>query len=162
MDPTFDFADARNRMVDSQVRPNKVTDPRIIAAMREIPPRISCPSASPVRYIDEDIPLGDGRVLMEPMVIARLVQLLAPTEAERALVIAAGPGYGAALLAACGVRVTALEEDRRLIEPRRTGAGIGCAVGPPGVRPARGWLAARGAVRHDPAGRRSAATPADA
>ncbi len=53
---------------------------------------------------------------MEPMVIARLVQLLAPTEAERALVVAAGVGYGAALLAACGVRVTALEEDRRLIE----------------------------------------------
>ncbi len=39
MDPTFDFTDARNRMVDSQVRPNKVTDPRIIAAMRRIPAR---------------------------------------------------------------------------------------------------------------------------
>ncbi|HSU06659.1 MAG TPA: protein-L-isoaspartate O-methyltransferase [Acetobacteraceae bacterium] len=116
MDTTaFDFADARNRMVDSQVRPNKVTDPRIIAAMRDIPRELFLPaSLRPFAYIDEDVPLGDGRVLLEPMVIARLVQLLAPSAGDRALVVAAGVGYGAALLAACGVRVTALEENRRL------------------------------------------------
>ena len=79
----FDFADARNRMVDSQVRPNKVTDPRIIAAMRSIPRELFLsPSLRACAYIDEDIPLGGGRVLMEPMVIARLVQLLAPEAAN--------------------------------------------------------------------------------
>ena len=56
------------------------------------------------------MPLGDGRVLLEPAVIARLVQLTAIIAGERALVVAAGTGYGAALLAACGARVTALEE----------------------------------------------------
>ncbi len=48
---------------------------------------------------------------MEPMVIARLVQLAGPGRRERALVVGAGAGYGAAPSAACGVRVTAVEED---------------------------------------------------
>ncbi len=109
------FAEARNRMVDSQVRPNKVTDPRIIAAMRRLPrERFVPPQLASLAYADEDVPLGQGRVLMEPAVIARLVQLTAIAAGERALVVAAGPGYGAALLAACGARVTALEESPSL------------------------------------------------
>jgi protein-L-isoaspartate(D-aspartate) O-methyltransferase len=113
--PVLDFAEARNRMVDSQIRPNKVTDPRIIAAMRGIPrERFLPPRLAAMAYVDEDVPLGGGRYLIEPMVIARLVQLTAASAGERALVVAAGPGYGAALLAACGARVTALEEDPSL------------------------------------------------
>jgi protein-L-isoaspartate(D-aspartate) O-methyltransferase len=112
---TYDFADARNRMVDSQLRPNKVTDPRILAAMRELPRERFLPAHLRARaYADEDVPLGGGRVLMEPMVIARLVQLAAPGPLERALVVGAGVGFGSAVLARCGLRVTALEEDRTL------------------------------------------------
>jgi protein-L-isoaspartate(D-aspartate) O-methyltransferase len=111
----FDFADARTRMVDSQVRPNKVTDPRILAAMRALPRENFLPPGLAARaYGDDDVPLGGGRVMLAPMVIARLVQLLAPEVGQRALVVAAGTGYGAALLAACGPRVTALEEDPAL------------------------------------------------
>lgn len=110
------FADPRNRMVDSQLRPNKVYDPRIVAAMRRLPrERFLPPSLAALAYADEDVPLGNGRVLLEPMVLARLIQLAAPVEGERALVVAAGVGYGAAVLAACGLRVTALEEDQALI-----------------------------------------------
>jgi len=113
--PVLDFAEARNRMVDSQVRPNKVTDPRIIAAMRRLPrERFLPPQLATLAYIDEDVPLGGGRYLIEPMVIARLAQLTAAAAGERALVVAAGTGYGAALLAACGARVTALEDDLSL------------------------------------------------
>ena len=110
--PVQDFAEARNRMVDSQIRPNKVTDPRIIAAMRRIPrEHFLPPQLVAMAYLDKDVPLGGGRYLIEPMVIARLAQLTAARAGERALVVAAGSGYGAALLAACGARVTALEED---------------------------------------------------
>ena len=56
-----------------------------------------------------------GRCLMEPMVIARLVQLLRIKDGERGLVVAAGAGYGAALVAACGGVVIALEEDPALL-----------------------------------------------
>jgi protein-L-isoaspartate(D-aspartate) O-methyltransferase len=116
----LDFADARNRMVDSQIRPNKVTDPRITAAMRRIARERFVPAAATaLTYADEDVPLGQGRVLTEPMVIARLTQLAAPLAGERALVVAAGAGYGAAVLAACGVHVTALEEVPELLSLAR-------------------------------------------
>lgn len=109
------FTEARNRMVDSQIRPSKVTDPRIIAAMRHLPRErfVPLPLASRA-YADEDVPLAEGRVLVEPIVIARLVQLTSVIAGERALVVAAGSGYGSALLAACGARVTALEESASL------------------------------------------------
>ena len=114
------YADARNRMVDSQLRPNKVTDPRITGAMRRLPrERFLPPNLRHLAYVDEDVPLGNGRVLMEPMVLARLIQLAAPMAGERALVVAAGVGYGAAVLSACGPRVTALEQEPRLIELAR-------------------------------------------
>ena len=88
------FAEARNRMVDSQIRPNKVTDPRIITAMRQLPRERFLPAdLAPLAYADEDVPLGKGRVLLEPTVIARLVQLTSVVAGERALVVAAGTGY---------------------------------------------------------------------
>ena len=111
-----DFASARTMMVDSQVRPNKVTDKRIVDAMRAIPREAFVPpGAAALAYADEDVPLGNGRVLLEPMVIARMVQLAAIEAGQQVLVIAAGTGYGAALLAACGALVTALEDDRALL-----------------------------------------------
>ncbi|HUB10953.1 MAG TPA: protein-L-isoaspartate O-methyltransferase [Acetobacteraceae bacterium] len=110
------LAEARHRMVDSQLRPNRVVDPRILGVMRRLPRERFLPlDLASLAYADQDVPCGNGRVLMQPMAIARLVQLAAPTQGERALVVAAGVGYGAAVLAACGPRVTALEEDPALL-----------------------------------------------
>ena len=92
------FADPRNHMVDSQVRPNKVTDPRILAAMRHLPRERFVPhDRADLAYADADVPLGAGRVLIEPMVIARLLQLAAvaamtdatPEPAEKPTALAA-------------------------------------------------------------------------
>ena len=112
----IDFAAARDNMVDGQVRPNKVVDARIIRAMRRLPRERFLPAAlASLAYVDEDVPLPGGRVLMEPMVIARLVQSLRVREGERGLVVASGAGYGAALLDACGAQVTAIEDDPALL-----------------------------------------------
>jgi protein-L-isoaspartate(D-aspartate) O-methyltransferase len=117
----IDFTSARNMMVDGQVRPNKVTDPRIIAAMRNLRREQFLPPELAARaYCDEDVALGGGRALMEPMVIARLVQSMALRVGEAVLVCACGTGYGAALLASCGAAVTAFEEDSRLLSIART------------------------------------------
>jgi protein-L-isoaspartate(D-aspartate) O-methyltransferase len=116
----MDYADARKRMVDGQLRPNKVTDPRLLEAMRDLPRERFLPRAAMARaYTDEDIPLPGGRAMMEPMVLARLVQLAAPRAGARALVSGAGTGYGAAVLARMGARVTALETDAPLLEIAR-------------------------------------------
>jgi protein-L-isoaspartate(D-aspartate) O-methyltransferase len=133
------FTEARNNMVDSQVRPNKVIDPRIITAMRTLPrERFLPPNLTALAYADDDVRLGRGRVLLAPMVIARLVQLAAVVEGERVLVVAAGPGYGSALLASCGARVTALEEDESLLALARSAL----AEFAPGVSLVSGPLAA--------------------
>ncbi|MGI4940610.1 MAG: protein-L-isoaspartate O-methyltransferase family protein, partial [Janthinobacterium lividum] len=74
--PVQDFAQARDHMVDGQIRPNKVIDPRIIRSMRSLPRERFLPAhLSSLAYADEDVPLPRGRALMEPMVIARLAQL---------------------------------------------------------------------------------------
>ena len=122
-----DFAAARTHMVDSQVRPNKVADRRILEAMRRLPRERFVPAALAARaYADEDVPLGNGRVLLEPMVMARLAQAAAIEPGEKVLVVGAGGGYGAALLAAMGAKVTALEEDAALVALAR-GALAGTA-----------------------------------
>ena len=135
--PSVTFETARSLMVDGQVRPNKVSDQRIISAMRSLPrERFVPPQMASLAYADTDVPLGNGRVLIEPMAIARLVQLAGVRGGERTLVVGAGPGYGAALLAACGAKVTALEEDPALVALARV-----ALAGVPGVTLVTGPLA---------------------
>ena len=113
--PPDAFAAARKCMVDSQIRPNRVTDPRVLAAMRRLPrERFLTPSLTALAYADHDVPLGGGRFMMEPMVFARLLQAATLRDNERVLIVGAGTGYGAAVLAACGCRVTALEQEASL------------------------------------------------
>lgn len=136
--PLTDFATARNLMVDGQVRPNKVTDRRIIDAMRRIPREHFLPPAlAPLAYSDDDVALPGGRFLTEPMVIARLIQTMDVRAGERVLVVAAGTGYAAALLAASGATITALEEDPTMLAI----AGPALAEHAPGVALVSGPLA---------------------
>jgi protein-L-isoaspartate(D-aspartate) O-methyltransferase len=113
---TIDFALARDLMVDGQLRPSKVTDPRILEAMRSLHRESFVPRAlAPLAYIDDDLEVAPGRFLLKPLVQARLFQLAAPVKGEAALIVGAGCGYGAALLAACGANVVALEQDTALL-----------------------------------------------
>ncbi len=132
---------ARNLMVDGQLRPSKVTDRRILDAMRSLPREAFAPAGvAALAYIDQDLPLGGGRVMLKPLVIARLLQLAAPRAGETVLVVGSGTGYGAAILAACGAQVTALEEDAALLgHARRLAAhpAISFVQG----RLAEGWAA---------------------
>ena len=73
-----DFALARRNMIDGQLRPNRVTNAQLLAAIGELPRERFLPEATrSVAYADDDVPLGNGRYLMEPMVLARLIQTLA-------------------------------------------------------------------------------------
>lgn len=119
----MDYADARKRMVDGQLRPNKVTDPRLLAAMGAIPRERFLPEG-PLRaraYVDEDVrlPGPGGRALTEPMVLARLIQAAALRRGDRALLLPAGTGYAAAVMAHMGARVIGLESDETLVRLAR-------------------------------------------
>jgi protein-L-isoaspartate(D-aspartate) O-methyltransferase len=110
-----DFALARRNMVDGQLRPNRVTNAQLLAVVGELPRERFLPGGlKSVAYSDEDVPLGNGRYLMEPMVLARLLQTLQAGPEDKALVVAAGPGYGAALLAGLVKSVVAVESDAGL------------------------------------------------
>jgi protein-L-isoaspartate(D-aspartate) O-methyltransferase len=102
-------------MVDGQLRPNKVTDHRILDAMRTLPREIFVPPRqAPLAYIDDSVKLGDDRVLTKPLVLARLIQLARPQAGETALIVGSATGYAAAVLAHCGLHVFALEQQSGL------------------------------------------------
>jgi len=112
----MDFARARRFMVDGQLRPNQVQDPRILSAFGDLAREAFIPSdLAPRAYADVDVPLPGGRALMQPMVMARLFQLAELRRGDRTLLLGAGCGYGAAVLAAMGATVTALENDPELL-----------------------------------------------
>jgi protein-L-isoaspartate(D-aspartate) O-methyltransferase len=115
--PAMKFEAARRSMIDSQLRPNKVTDQPLLDAMAVIPREEFVPAAyHSVAYVDEDVPLGNGRFLLEPMVLARLVQAAAPARADRVLDVGSATGYGAAILAGLASEVVGLEFDGALAD----------------------------------------------
>ena len=106
---------ARVNMIERQLQPNKVTDERLINAFANVRRELFVPERlRAIAYSDDDLPLGNGRYLMEPMVAARLLQAAEIRRGDNALVVGAGPGYEAALLALLCRSVTALEDDAEL------------------------------------------------
>jgi protein-L-isoaspartate(D-aspartate) O-methyltransferase len=103
---------ARRNMVECQIRPNKVTDLRVIEAFEAIArERFVPPALAGVAYLDEDLEVAPGRYLIEPMVLARLIQALALEREDRVLDVGAGYGYASALMARLAGTVVALESD---------------------------------------------------
>ena len=71
------FETARKMMVDCQIRPSKVTNENVLDAFLTVPREAFVgKSQRAIAYVDEDLPLPGGRNLMEPMILARLVQAL--------------------------------------------------------------------------------------
>jgi protein-L-isoaspartate(D-aspartate) O-methyltransferase len=111
-----DFSAARLNMVDSQLRPNKVTDRRILDAMETLPrERFVPPALAGIAYKDEDLQIAPGRFLMEPMILGRLLQEAAIKATDKVLDIAPASGYSTAVIAALAKEVTGVESDPSLI-----------------------------------------------
>src|SRR6478672_4308218 len=107
--PIPDFAAAREAMVESQLRPQGVTDPAVLAAMGRVArERFLPPHTRPLAYVDRAVAMGEGRYLAAPAVLGQLLTQMKPEVGHRALVVGAGTGYSAAVLEAMGVSVTAL------------------------------------------------------
>lgn len=99
-------------MVDGQIKPNKVTDVRLLKALAEVPREQFVDRQSQcIAYVDEDLPLGDGRYLMEPMVLARLINEAQPKASDIALDIGCATGYSTAVLSRVVETVVGLESN---------------------------------------------------
>lgn len=127
-----DFAAARHNMVESQIRPNRVTNPALIEAMQTVPREQFLPAANrQVAYVDEDVQVKRGRYLMEPRVLARLIESAGADANDMVLDVGCGTGYGTAILARLCGTVVGLESDEELAaeaEERLTALGIDNAL----------------------------------
>lgn len=111
----MDYAAARQNMVETQLRTNKVTDIGVLDAMRELPRESFLPTQSRhLAYIDEDVAIANDRYLMEPMIVARLAQAAQLQKTDTVLVI--GAGYLAAVAGSIAKTVFAIESDKDLAE----------------------------------------------
>ena len=113
---TIDFHAARANMVRSQLLVNGVRDLRVTEAMGSVPREIFAPEERRgAAYIDEDLPVAPGRHLMEPVVLARLLEAAEIGADHVALQVGCGGGYAACVLARLCATVVALESDGTLV-----------------------------------------------
>jgi protein-L-isoaspartate(D-aspartate) O-methyltransferase len=122
----LDFAQARRAMVDSQLRTFDVFAIPVLAAMEAVPrERFVPPGRESLAYIDQDIPVSDGiagaerRFMLKPMVLGRMLQALEVEPGDKALDVACGLGYAAAVLARLGAKVVALESSEAAAQAAR-------------------------------------------
>jgi protein-L-isoaspartate(D-aspartate) O-methyltransferase len=128
--PIPDFAAAREAMVDSQLRPQGVTDEGVLLAMGSIAREKFLPRhTQPLAYVDRAVAMAPGRFLPAPAVLGQLLTQMMPQAGQRALVVGAGTGYSAAVLDAIGLVVTALESDPELAASGRE-MGLDVVEGP--------------------------------
>jgi protein-L-isoaspartate(D-aspartate) O-methyltransferase len=136
----FDTAAARRMMVDGQVRTADVTNPDLITAMLAVPRELFVPpTLADQAYYDGDIPLGGGRVLIKPMVLAKLIQAAQVEHSDHVLDVGCGTGYSAAVLSRLAGAVVALEEDAALANSAQAALA---ASGASGVTVVTGQLSA--------------------
>lgn len=108
----MDLEAARAAMIDSQVRPNDVTDHRLIMAMASVAREAFIPaSRKAVAYADIAIETLPGRWMMQPRDFAKLIQVAGVQATDRVLDIAAGTGYSSVVLSRVAASVVALEDD---------------------------------------------------
>lgn len=113
----MDYAKARRNMVDGQIRTNKVIDDAILEAFATIPREVFVPQhLRPLAYLDEDLPLGSDRFLMEPMILARLLQAAAIAPEDVVLDIGCLTGYSAAVMARLAAMVIGIEADADMVD----------------------------------------------
>jgi len=117
----MDFATARRTMVDGQLRTYDVTDQELLAAFLAVPrERFVASVHAGIAYLDTDIPVGaKGRRLLQPMILARLLQAAAIGAQDRVLEVGCATGYGSAVMARLAEKVVALEEEPALVEEAR-------------------------------------------
>ena len=128
--PIPDFAAARLAMVESQLRPQGVTDRSVLGAMGSLHrERFVDDGVRPFVYSDRAVPLGEGRFLAAPGVLGQLLTQMGPLPGQRALVVGAGTGYSAAVLVEMGLDVIAVESSPSLADHARE-FGIEVVQGP--------------------------------
>lgn len=112
MDPPDPSAGRRDRMVRRQIESRGIRDPRVLAAMRDVPrEQFVPPDETRYAFDDHPLPIGRGQTISQPYIVALMTEALALEPHHRVLEIGAGCGYQSAILARLCREVCALERD---------------------------------------------------
>lgn len=112
--------EARARMVDEQIAARGIADPRVLAALREVPREAFVPAQLRGQaFVDGPLPIGHGATISQPFVVAHMSELAQLKAGDRVLEIGTGSGYQAAVLAALGAEVYSIERVAALYETAR-------------------------------------------
>jgi protein-L-isoaspartate(D-aspartate) O-methyltransferase len=112
--PHDEYAAARNRMVERQIRARGVEDARVLGALAAVPRHLFVPAdVVEQAYDDHPLPIGHGQTISQPYVVALMTELADLRPGERALEVGTGSGYQAAVLAALADSVYTVE----IVEP---------------------------------------------
>ncbi len=118
-----DFRKMRGAMIDGQLRPSGINDPRLIAALKYVPREMYVPAdVATLSYRDEHVEVVPGRYLLAPLVGCKLIAALDVQPHDRVLVVGGTTGYSASVFAQMAAHVTLVEDDATLV--RRAGSAI--------------------------------------
>ena len=112
-----DLETARFNMVEQQIRPAEVIDPRVLMALQTVPrERFVGDEYQGLAFADVALPIGEGQQMMKPVQEAHLLQALDVQPGESVLEIGTGSGFITACLAHLGGVVTSYETQTALSE----------------------------------------------
>ena len=121
MSPSLDYAKARETMVEQQVRPWDVLDPRVLDVLASLPREaFFAETHRALAYADLELPIGEGERSWKPVLDGRALQALLPAATESVLEIGTGSGYLTACLARLAREVVSLERHADLADAART------------------------------------------
>lgn len=138
MQPGADAAAAR--MVETQIAARGVTDPRVLAAMREVPRDAFVPEGERAAAFDDGpLPIGEGQTISQPYIVALMCEAAEIGPDDRVLDVGTGSGYGSAVASRLAATVCSIERHARLAEAARERLG-GLGYGNVEVRVGDGTL----------------------
>jgi protein-L-isoaspartate(D-aspartate) O-methyltransferase len=115
-----DWAAARARMVERQLRRRGIADERVLTAMARVPRHLFVPEhVRHLAYEDGALPIGHGQTISQPYIVATICSLLGLSGGERCLDVGTGSGYQAAVLAELAAEVVTIERVPELVERAR-------------------------------------------
>lgn len=111
------FATSAGAMVEKQLRPRGIDDPRVLRVMARVPrEKFVAKELSSSAYEDRPLPIGFGQTISQPFIVAFMTQALKPKPADRVLEIGTGSGYQAAVLGELVAEVYTIEIVRPLAQ----------------------------------------------
>lgn len=118
------FEKARFNMVEQQIRPWEVLDPRVLSLMESLPREHYVPqSYRDLAYADIEVPIGQGQKMMFPRIEAKLMQALAIQPTDKVLEVGTGSGYLTACLANLAQEVVSIDFHNEFTEQAKEKLG---------------------------------------